>query len=110
MSFEIEEILMQRKVQSIPLNFEKEPMEAVFKWAFATVCFSLDIKRDPEGEEWLLQRTVLTECANGRAEYDVKLIDAEGRLVATSKQVCMIIPVIIEDAVPFGGKEDKSKL
>jgi hypothetical protein len=62
------------------------------RWAFPTVCLSLDIKRDPEGEEWLLQRTVMTHCENGKFELDVKIIDVKGRIVATSKHSCLIIP------------------
>jgi hypothetical protein len=64
------------------------------RWAFPTQCLSLDIKRNPGGEEWLLQRTVMNEYANGRFELDVKIIDERGRLVATSKHACLALPRI----------------
>ena len=62
------------------------------KWAFPTICLSLDIKRDPEGEEWLLQRIVMNECENGRMELDVKIIDEKGRVVAVSKHAALVLP------------------
>ena len=75
----------------IPLNYEKSALNGIMKWAFPTVCLSLDIKGDPSGEEWLLQRSVMNECSNGRFEMDLKLITEKGKLLATSKHVCLMI-------------------
>lgn len=60
--------------------------------AYPSVCLSLDIKRDPTGEEWLLQRTVMLGFANGRYELDIKIIDVKGRIVATSKHIGLVVP------------------
>lgn len=61
------------------------------KWAFPTVCLSVDIREDPRGEEWLLQRTVMNDCHNGKYQLDVQIINERGKLVATSQHACLII-------------------
>ena len=61
------------------------------KWAFVTICLSLDIRRDPKGEEWLLQRTTMNECKDGRYDQEVKLYAESGELVASSTHSCLMI-------------------
>jgi acyl-CoA thioesterase len=64
---------------------------AMNKWAFVTICLSLDIRRDPKGEEWLLQRTTMNECKDGRFDQEVKLYAESGELVASSTHSCLMI-------------------
>ena len=99
---------LSSQIPPLPLHYEKNALAGIMKWAFPTVCLSLDIKRDPEGEEWLLQRTVMTYCDNGRFELDVKLLDEQGRLVATSKHSCLILPRAGSE--PDGSSHRKSVL
>jgi hypothetical protein len=73
------------------LNYEKGALKRVLKEAFPMICLSLDIKEDPLGEEWLLQRTVTNECNNGRSEMAVKIINEKWKLLATSKHACLMI-------------------
>lgn len=61
------------------------------KWAFVTICLSLDIRRDPREEEWLLQRTTMNECKDGRFDMEVKLYTERGELVASSAHSCLMI-------------------
>jgi hypothetical protein len=82
------------------LNYEKGALKGIFKWAFPTICLSLDIKEDPSGAEWLLQRTVMNKCNNGSFEMDVKIINEKGKLLATSKHACLMI----SRAPPNAGK------
>lgn len=63
----------------------------VMKWAFVTISLSLDIRRDPKGEEWLLQRTTMNECKDGRFDQVVKLYSESGELVASSTHSCLMI-------------------
>ena len=56
-----ERLTDRKQIPDIPLNYEKSELKGVMKWAFPTICLSLDIKRDPKGEEWLLQRTVMSK-------------------------------------------------
>jgi acyl-CoA thioesterase len=63
----------------------------IAKWAFVTICLTLDIRRDPKGEEWLLQRTVMNECKDGRFDQEVKFYSESGELVASSTHSCLII-------------------
>ncbi|CZR52539.1 uncharacterized protein PAC_02416 [Phialocephala subalpina] len=78
-------------VPSLPLNYEKGGLKGEFKWVFPTICLNIDIRRDPAGEEFLLQRVVMNECANGRFDMEVKIIDSKGRLVATSTHANLML-------------------
>jgi acyl-CoA thioesterase len=78
------------QVPDIPLNYEKSGLMGIAKWAFATICLSLDIRRDPKGQEWLLQRTVMNECKDGRFDMEVKLYTEGGELVASSAHSCLM--------------------
>ena len=81
----------QMQVPDIPLNYEKGGMMGIMKWAFVTICLTLDIRRDPRGEEWLLQRTTMNECKDGRFDQEVKLYSENGELVASSTHSCLMI-------------------
>ncbi|RFU34724.1 hypothetical protein B7463_g1663, partial [Scytalidium lignicola] len=74
------------------LNYEKRGLQAVMKWATPTMCLNIDFKSECKGGEWLLQRTVMNECSNGRFDMDVKIINESGRLIATATHTTLIIP------------------
>lgn len=80
------------QVPSLPLNYERGGVMGELKWVFPTICLNIDIRRDPKGEEFLLQRVVMNECSNGRFDMEVKLIDVKGRLVATSTHSNLMLP------------------
>ncbi|KAE8448821.1 hypothetical protein EG329_008823 [Mollisiaceae sp. DMI_Dod_QoI] len=77
---------------SIPWDYEKAGLYGIVKWAFPTICLNIAIRRDPKGEEFLLQRVVMNECLHGRFDMEVKIIDTKGWLVATSTQSCLMLP------------------
>lgn len=53
---------------------------------------SIDIRRDPIGEKWLLMRSVMHEARNGRSDNDIKVINERGEIVAIVHQVNIAIP------------------
>ncbi|KAH8800653.1 thioesterase-like superfamily-domain-containing protein [Xylogone sp. PMI_703] len=78
-------------IPPIPLNYEKSGTKGIMKWAFPTICLSLDIWNDPTGEEWLLQRVIMNECKDGRFDMEVKIINEKGRLVATGQHTSLMV-------------------
>jgi hypothetical protein len=80
------------EVPPLPWNYEDSIEAAIRNWDIRTMSISIDIRRDPEGEEWLLQRAVMHEARNGRSDNDIKIINPRGEIVAIVHQLNISIP------------------
>jgi hypothetical protein len=69
-----------------------------------TVSMSIDIRRDPKGEKWLLQRAVMHEELNGRYDVDIKVLNPNGEIVAIVHQV----NISIARAKAVKGKKERT--
>ncbi|KAL9598473.1 MAG: hypothetical protein Q9179_003896 [Wetmoreana sp. 5 TL-2023] len=61
---------------------------------YPTIVLNLDVKKalPEEGVEWLFVRVRAKEIKNGRMDLEVVVLDEEGKLVAVSNHVCLILP------------------
>jgi acyl-CoA thioesterase len=82
----------KHQVPPIPYNYEENMEVAIMKWDVRTVSLTIDIRRDPKGEKWLLQRAVMHEELNGRYDIDIKIINPNGEIVAIVHQVIVSVP------------------
>jgi acyl-CoA thioesterase len=74
------------------LNYHENSLNFFETYAVRTVSLTIDIRRDPKGEEWLLQRAVTYKSMNGRFDIDIKIVDEKGELVASVYQVNLCVP------------------
>lgn len=80
------------KVPPMPYNYEENLQAAIMNWDVRTVSIAIDIRRNPKGEKWLLQRAVMNEELNGRFDVDIKVINPDGEIVAIVHQVNISVP------------------
>ncbi|KAH8804442.1 thioesterase-like superfamily-domain-containing protein [Xylogone sp. PMI_703] len=73
-------------------NYEKSGLNAALKWATPTMCLDIDFKSSCKGEEWILQRTVMNQCNNGKLDMVVKLLNESGKLLGIATHTTLVIP------------------
>jgi acyl-CoA thioesterase len=56
-------------------------------FVYPSICFSMEIKKDPSETKWLFMRIESYEIKNGRFDEVVQIVDEEGDLVAIAKHV-----------------------
>lgn len=91
--FEVTDWLEQ--IPAMPLNYgyDNDMMGFLKMYGHSTISLTMEIKKDPKGAQWLLQRAVMNAAKNGRFDLDVKIIDEDGDLVASVCQVNKLIPL-----------------
>ncbi|KFY85049.1 hypothetical protein V500_08751 [Pseudogymnoascus sp. VKM F-4518 (FW-2643)] len=72
-------------IPAMPLNYgyDKDMMGFLKTYGQSTISLTMEIRKDPKGAQWLLQRAVMNAAKNGRFDLDVKIIDEDGDLVAS---------------------------
>jgi acyl-CoA thioesterase len=83
------------QIPTMPINYgyDTDMMGFLKTYGHSTISLTMEIRKDPKGAQWLLQRAVMNAAKNGRFDLDVKIIDEDGELVASVCQVNMLIPL-----------------
>jgi hypothetical protein len=92
-----------KQIPAMPINYDgyDTDMNGFIKtYGHSTISFTMEIRKDPKGAQWLLQRAVMDAAKNGRFDLDVKIIDEDGELVASVYQVNKLIPLRLHFDIP----------
>lgn len=54
---------------------------------------SLEVKKDPNGAEWLLTRVEMNRAEKGRFTLDVTILTEDGEIVAIARLMSLMIEV-----------------
>ncbi|KAF4953806.1 hypothetical protein FSARC_12305 [Fusarium sarcochroum] len=79
-------------IPPIPLNYGKEGLKEAFDHKMPTISLTITFLSSIEKKEWLLTRTTMNRLHNGRFDMSTSIIDESGKVVATSTQLCAMIP------------------
>ncbi|KFZ17909.1 hypothetical protein V501_01484 [Pseudogymnoascus sp. VKM F-4519 (FW-2642)] len=65
-------------IPAMPLNYgyDKDMMGFLKTYGQSTISLTMEIRKDPKGAQWLLQRAVMNAAKNGRFDLDVKIIES----------------------------------
>lgn len=81
-----------QQVSILPYHYEKDVRKALLEFVPRTRSLNVDIRRDPKGEGWLLQRATMHEARNGRFDMVVNVYSSSGVLLAIASQVTVLVP------------------
>lgn len=91
--FEITNYFKQIPAMPINYGYDTDVKGFLKTYGHSTISLTMEIKKDPKGAQWLLQRAIMNAAKNGRFDLDVKIIDEDGELVASVCQVNKLIPL-----------------
>jgi acyl-CoA thioesterase len=91
--FEVTDWLEQIPAMALNYGYDKDMMGFLKTYGQSTISLTMEIRKDPKGAQWLLQRAVMNAAKNGRFDLDIKIIDEDGDLVASVCQVNKLIPL-----------------